>query len=102
MLAKWAQYANMDKIIRAACEVGGLSYVSFIGRGKSLQKNVLRGVVCVISRDTLIHPTVAALMMCRTRANVINVARKYHHYLQAKDKITCEYYQKVKDKIEKQ
>lgn len=100
MLTKKDQYLLMDKIVRAACEVGELSYPSFIARKKSLKTNTLRGVTCLISRYMLIHPNVSALLLCRTRQNVINCARRYHHYIQAKDAITLKYFEDITHKIQ--
>ena len=92
MLAKLQQYEIADRIVKAACKAGEIDYCHFIERKKDLHLNVLRGVACVISRYNCVHPQIMASIFQRTRSNVINVAKKYHHYLQAKDKLTVRYY----------
>lgn len=96
----FSYYEEVDRIIRAACKVGGFSYAEFVSRKKSLKMNVVRGVACVISRYRCIHPSITAKLIGRTRGNVINVARKYHHYLQARDKITLQFYNNITKMID--
>lgn len=100
MLTKVEQYQRIDTIVRVACEVGEISYPELIGKEKSLKKNVLRGVVYIISRYYLVHPRITASVMCRTRQNIINVARNYHKYLQSKDELTTHYFNLITKKIE--
>lgn len=100
MLTKAEQYHRLDAIIHAVCEVGGITYPELIDRKKTLKTNVLRGVAYVISRYSLIHPSITASMLCRTRQNVITVAKNYHKYLQAHDSLTTEYYNRITKKIE--
>lgn len=93
------QYVKINYIVQAACEVGGITYAEFIRKDKSLHKNVLRGVTCVMSRYCCVHPRITALIICRSRQNVINIARSYHKYLQARDELTTEIYKKINDRV---
>lgn len=101
MLTKEEQYARMDAIIRAVCDVGEVSYPELVGKKKSLHRNALRGVAYLLSRDFLVHPRIAAQLMRCSRQNVINVARNYHRYMQSHDSVTVNYYvlvcRKLKD-----
>lgn len=88
------QYELSDRILSAVCKVGQVTFMELCSTVKSVKLNTLRGLYSLISRDYCIHPDRAARLICRTRQNIINQARKYMEYVQAKDKYTlCMYNQ---------
>lgn len=93
--SQYEQYELSDRIMRAVCEVGGITFLQLCSTAKTVKLNTLRGIYCLISRDYLIHPDRSARLICRTRANVINQARKYLGYLQAKDKYVLTLYNQI-------
>lgn len=93
--SQFEQYYLSDQIMRAVCEVGGVTFMQLCSAVKSVKLNTLRGLYCLISRDYCIHPDRSARLLCRTRQNVINQARKYLQYVQAKDKYTLSIYNQI-------
>lgn len=91
------QYMWADRIMQAVCIVGGITFIQLISESKTTKANELRGLYCLITRDYNIHPERAARLISRTRQNVINQARRYWQYLQAKDKVITGLYYKIKD-----
>lgn len=89
------QYELADEIMRAVCDVGGVTFIQLCSAVKTVKLNTLRGLYCLISRDYCIHPDRSARLLCRTRANVINQARKYMQYVQSKDKYTLSIYNQI-------
>ena len=89
------QYEILDKIMKAVCKGGDVTFMQLCSTNKSVKLNTLRGLYCLISRDYCIHPDRAARLLCRTRANVINQARKYLQYIQTKDKYTITIYNQI-------
>lgn len=93
--SQYEQYELSDRIMRAVCEVGGVTFLQLCSTAKTVKLNALRGLYCLISRDYCIHPDRSARLICRTRANVINQAKKYLEYLQAKDKYVLSLYNQI-------
>lgn len=94
------QYVLADSIIEAICAIGGVTFVQLTSPHiKSAKLNILRGLYCVITRDYCIHPIRAARLICRTRQNVINQARKYMGYLQLKDPCVTKIYQQINQQL---
>lgn len=91
------QLYRADKVIDAICKVGKIDYPAFVRRKKSTKVNILRGVACVIVREQLVHPRVAAMLFRRNRSNVCNQQRKYIEYLQVRDKAVMNVYNQVND-----
>ena len=89
------QYEILDKIMKAVCKGGDVTFMQLCSTNKSVKLNTLRGLYCLISRDYCIHPDRAARLLCRTRANIINQARKYLQYIQPKDKYTVTIYNQI-------
>lgn len=90
------QYIWCDRIMSAVCEIGEISFIELSSPNlKTVKLNTLRGIFCYITRDMCIHPDRAAMLICRTRQNVINQARKYAQYIQMKDKYILVYYNKI-------
>ena len=89
------QYELSDRIMRAVCEVGQVTFMELCSMVKTVKMNTLRGLYCLISRDYCIHPDRSARLICRTRQNVINQARKYAQYIQARDKYTLSIYNRI-------
>lgn len=90
------QYIWCDRIMSAVCEIGEVSFIELSSPdSKAVKLSTLRGIFCYITRDMCIHPDRAARLICRTRQNVINQARKYAQYIQMKDKYTLGYYNKI-------
>ena len=89
------QYELADGIMRAVCDVGGITFIQLCSAVKTVKLNTLRGLYCLISRDYCIHPDRSARLLCRTRANVINQARKYMQYVQSKDRYTLSIYNQI-------
>ena len=89
------QYEILDKIMKAVCKGGDVTFMQLCSTNKSVKLNTLRGLYCLISRDYCIHPDRAARLLCRTRANIINQSRKYLQYIQAKDKYTITIYNQI-------
>ena len=75
--SQYEQYELSDRIMRAVCEVGGITFLQLCSTAKTVKLNALRGLYCLISRDYCIHPDRSARLICRTRVNVINQAKKY-------------------------
>lgn len=96
------QYILSNHIMSAVCEAGEVSFMELSSPGsKTVKLNTLRGIFCYITRDMCIHPDRAARLICRTRQNVVNQARKYSEYIQVKDKYTMELYNKVMNILNK-
>ena len=91
------QYELADRIMRAACEVGQVTFMELCSAAKNVKINTLRGLYCLISRGYCIHPSRAASLICRSRQNVINQARKYSQYIQIRDKYTLSIYNRIID-----
>ena len=91
------QYMWADRIMQAVCIVGGITFIQLISESKTTKANELRGLYCLITRDYNIHPERAARLISRTRQNVINQARRYMQYLQAKDKVITPLYHQIKN-----
>lgn len=96
------EFRMADMIIDAICKVGGITYFDFILAPKSTTLNTLRGVCCLLAWDYGVHARRMAKLMKRTRGNVLNQQRMYRNLLQAKDKITVDIYNKVRDELKLQ
>lgn len=92
---QYTQYQLSDQLLKAICEVGEVNFLQLCSNIKTTKLNTLRGLYCFISRDYCIHPDRAARLICRTRQNIINQARKYSEYIQAKDKYTLRIYNQI-------
>ncbi|RHN83855.1 hypothetical protein DW657_17070 [Prevotella sp. AM23-5] len=92
---QYQQYELSDRIMQAVCEVGKVTFMELCSAVKTVKLNTLRGLYCLISRDYCIHPDRSARLLCRTRANIINQARKYMQYVQSKDKYTLSIYNQI-------
>lgn len=92
---QYQQYEISDRIMQAVCEVGKVTFMELCSAVKTVKLNTLRGLYCLISRDYCIHPDRSARLLCRTRTNVINQARKYMQYVQSKDKYTLSIYNQI-------
>lgn len=91
------QYMWADRIMNAVCTIGGITFIQLVSEVKMAKTNELRGIYCLITRDYNIHPERAARLISRTRQNVINQTRRYWQYLQAKDKVIVNLYNKIKE-----
>lgn len=91
------QYMWADRIMNAVCTVGGITFIQLVSEVKTAKTNELRGIYCLITRDYNIHPERAARLISRTRQNVINQTRRYWQYLQAKDKVIVDLYNRTKE-----
>lgn len=92
---QFEQYYLSDQIMRAVCEVGEITFMQLCSAVKTVKLNTLRGLYCLISRNYCIHPDRSARLLCRTRQNVINQARKYLQYIQVKDKYVVSIYNQI-------
>lgn len=95
------QYMWADRILRAVCLAGGVTFVDIVSESRSGKTDKLRGVYCLITRNYGVHPDRAARLIARSRQNVINQAKRYLHYLQSRDGEITLLYMRVK-KILKQ
>ncbi len=80
------QYMWADRILRAVCIVGGVTFVEIISEKRSEKTDKLRGLYCLLTRNYGVHPDRAARLIARTRQNVINQAKRYMQHLQIKDR----------------
>ena len=90
------QYRRADIIIDAVCNVGNITYMDFITEKRSVKMSTLRGVCCLIGWEYKVHPRKLAEMIRRSRSNVINQTSRYRKWLSSGDKITVDYYKRVK------
>ena len=90
-------YEVAERIIDAVCAVGDITWVELLTAPKSLKLNVLRGLCCYFAWDMGVHARIMGKMIRRSRSNIINMGKKYRHYLASKDKITIEYYNRIKE-----
>ena len=95
------QYRRADIIIDAVCKVGNIDYLQFITEPRSVKLSTLRGIACILSWEYDIHPRKIAKLIQRSRANVINQTNRYRSWLNNGDKLTIEYYNKVKEELTK-
>ena len=93
------QYLWTDRIMQAVCSVGGITFLDLISETKTTKTNELRGLYCLLTREYCIHPERAARLIARSRQNVINQARRYMQYIQAKDKVLTNLYNRIKNQI---
>lgn len=93
------QYMWADRIMNAVCTIGGITFIQLVSEVKTAKTNELRGIYCLITRDYNIHPERAARLISRTRQNVINQTRRYWQYLQAKDKVIVNLYNRTKEDL---
>lgn len=93
------QYLWADRIMQAVCSVGGITFLDLISETKTTKTNELRGLYCLLTREYCIHPERAARLIVRSRQNVINQARRYMQYIQAKDKVLTNLYNRIKNQI---
>lgn len=91
------QYMWADRIMNAVCTIGGITFIQLVSEVKTAKTNELRGIYCLITRDYNIHPERTARLISRTRQNVINQTRRYWQYLQAKDKVIVNLYNRTKE-----
>lgn len=91
------QYMWADRIMNAVCTIGGITFIQLVSEVKTAKTNELRGIYCLITRDYNIHPERAARLISRTRQNVINQTRRYWQYMQAKDKVIVNLYNRTKE-----
>lgn len=98
-LANCEEFRKADLIIDAVCYVGGITYFQLLNDPKSTMLSTLRGVCCVVAWDYGIHARRLAKLIHRTRGNVLNQTKKYRGFLQAKDPLTTEIYNKVIEKL---
>lgn len=90
------QYRRADIIIDAICNVGEITYMDFVMEKRSVKMNTLRGVCCLLGWEYGVHPRKLAEMIRRSRSNVINQTNRYRNWLSSRDKITVDYYKRVK------
>ena len=95
------EFRRADIIIDAVCKVGGISYFQLLNAPKETTISTLRGVCCVVAWEYNIHARRLARLIHRTRGNVLNQTKKYRGFLQAKDQLTVDIYNKVKAEIGK-
>ena len=95
------QYRRADIIIDVACKVGNIDYLQFITEPRSVKLSTLRGIVCLLSWEYDIHPRKIAKLIQRSRANIINQTNRYRNWLRNGDKLTLEYYNKVREELTK-
>lgn len=93
------QYLWADRIMQAVCSVGGITFLDLISETKATKTNELRGLYCLLTREYCIHPERAARLIARSRQNVINQARRYMQYIQVKDKVLTNLYNRIKNQI---
>ncbi len=93
------QYLWADRIMQAVCSVGGITFLDLISETKTTKTNELRGLYCLLTREYCIHPERAARLIARSRQNVINQARRYMQYIQVKDKVLTNLYNRIKNQI---
>lgn len=98
-LSQTEQYLWADRIMQAVCSVGGITFLDLISETKTTKTNELRGLYCLLTREYCIHPERAARLIARSRQNVINQARRYMQYIQAKDKVLTNLYNRIKNQI---
>lgn len=96
------EFRRADIIIDAVCKVGGISYFQFLNEPKNTTISTLRGVCCVVAWEYKIHARRLSRLIHRTRGNVLNQTKKYRGFLQAKDPLTTDIYNKVKNEIKLQ
>lgn len=101
-LASCEEFRRADIIIDAVCKVGGITYFQLLNAPKETTISTLRGVCCVVAWEYNIHARRLARLIHRTRGNVLNQTKKYRGFLQAKDKLTVDIYNKVKQEIKLQ
>lgn len=101
MYSQTEQYLWADRIMNAVCEVGGITFMQLISENKTTKTNELRGLYCLITRDYNVHPERAALLISRTRQNVINQTKRYWQYIQSKDKVIINLYNKIKEHLKR-
>lgn len=93
------QYLWANRIMQAVCSVGGITFLDLISETKTTKTNELRGLYCLLTREYCIHPERAARLIARSRQNVINQARRYMQYIQVKDKVLTNLYNRIKNQI---
>lgn len=93
------QYLWADRIMQTVCSVGGITFLDLISETKTTKTNELRGLYCLLTREYCIHPERAARLIARSRQNVINQARRYMQYIQVKDKVLTNLYNRIKNQI---
>ncbi len=100
-LANCEEFRRADIIIDAVCEVGGISYFQLLNAPKETTISTLRGICCVVAWEYNVHARKLAKLIHRTRGNVLNQTKKYRGFLQAKDPLATQIYNKVKEIIKK-
>lgn len=85
---QFEQYECADFLLKAICEANCISFGELISTKKTNKLNALRGIFCFLSREYGVHPDRAARMLQRSRQNIINQAKKYLYYIQARDPYT--------------
>lgn len=93
------QYEIADNILSTICEIGGVSFMEFCSYKKTEHLNILRGLYCYIAREKGVASYRAARLICRSRCNIINQARKYWHYMQVKDPNITKMYNIINSKL---
>lgn len=92
------QYEIANDILTTICSIGNVSFLQLCSYQKSEKLNILRGLYYYCARENGVGPARAARLICRTRSNVINQARKYWHYIQVKDKDIMNLYNLINEK----
>lgn len=95
------EYANAEVIIDVVCQMENISFPELIARPKGSKVNILRGIAYLLSREYLIHPSIFAEYMHRSRCNVINVARTYQGYLKVRDKLVTSIFNRLNEECKK-
>ena len=93
------QYEIASLILSAVCMTGNVSFFVLCSRKRTTELNALRGIFCYITRCYCIHPDRTARLLCRSRSNVLNSARKYLGYLQQRDKYIMCLYNEIKKNL---
>lgn len=84
-----------DDVAQAVCKACDITHHQLLYAPKSISMNFARGLFCAVCIMCGIHPTQAADVIKRSRANVITVAKHYMGYLETNDATIRELYEKI-------
>lgn len=88
-----------DDVMQAVCTACEVTREQMLYAPKSSRINLARGLYCAITKLAGIHPAQAADAIKRSRANVITVAKHYKGYLEVRDAVTTNLYNKIVDNL---
>lgn len=91
---------SSEQVAQAVCAVCNISSEQLVYAPKSRDVNLARGLYCAVTKLAGIHPTDAAATIKRSRANVITVAKHYKGYLEVRDAVTTNLYNKIVDYLQ--